>query len=176
MRYKVPELIYSLSLSVLLLILLEVFAASFLPAIGIYKLRPAFHIIFVLFLCFRIDTPTLPFLILAIELTHSLFSIEGWAVGTFVGIVSALSISYLKDLIHFSNYLFTMVVVQIFLIGWFILAGSLISLKVGDFSYFTDMFLRYLPQSFVLSVLSPIFFEVLNRIWRVSKHREGVAG
>jgi len=158
-----------------LLIVLEVFTSAVLPSFGIMEFKPAFNVLIVLFLAFKLDVPFLPFLIFVFQYIHSVFSIEGWASGTLAGILIALSVRYVKDLLSFSSAISTIIVVQVFQLGWFLLTAGILSLKLGDFSSFFDIFIKYVPESFFLSLISYHFFMLMDNFWQVRKKLSGVA-
>jgi hypothetical protein len=126
-------------------------------------------------MAFKLETPVLPFLILIIQYTHSVFSIEGWGIGTLAGVIVALSVRYLRDLLSFSSAISTIVVVQIFQIAWFIMVAFMLCLKLGDFGVFFSIFWQFVPESIVLSIFSPFFFSLLDRVWLVNSRNSGVA-
>lgn len=158
-----------------LLIVLEIFTTAFLPAVGVVNFRPEFNVLIVLFLAFKLETPVLPWLILVVQYAHSIFSIEGWAIGAFTGVLISLSVRLLKDMLDFSTAISTIIVVQIFQIIWFSISSFLLSLKLGDFGSYFRLFGDDVPESFVLSILAPFFFFVLDRFWKVTSRSAGVA-
>lgn len=174
-RYGPKEIFLGTVKTCLLLVILEIFTTAFLPALGIVNFRPEFNVLIALFLAFKLETPVLAWLILAVQYVHSIFSIEGWAIGAFAGVVISLSVRYLKDMLDFSTAISTIVVVQIFQLAWFVITSFLLSLKLGDFGNFFHLFWQDIPESFALSLLSPFFFFVLDRVWRVNSRAVGVA-
>lgn len=175
MRYSAKDIAFGIIKTLILLIALEVFTSALLPAIGIVNFKPAFSVLIVLFMAFKLETPVLPYLILLTQYTHSIFSIEGWGIGTLAGIIVALSVRYLRDLLHFTTAVSTIVVVQIFQIAWFLMVTFMLCLKLGDFGVFFDVFLQFVPESFFISIISPFFFIVLDRVWRVNDSSRGVS-
>jgi hypothetical protein len=175
MRYSPKDLMLGVLKTSLLLIVLEIFSTAFLPAIGLNNIKLAFSVLIVLFMAFKLETPFLAILILVIQYVHSIFSIEGWAIGTLVGIIISLSVKYLRDLLQFSTAVSTIIVVQIFQIAWFAMVAFLLSIKLGDFSSFFSIFWQFVPESILLSLLSPFFFTLLDRFWRVKDNGSGVA-
>jgi len=169
MKYGPSDIILGILKTSGLLIFLEIFTSAFLPALGIIDFKPAFSVLIVLFLAFKLETPVLPFLILIIQYVHSIFSIEGWAIGTLTGVLVAMSVRYLKDMLHFSSIFSTMVVVQMFQLAWFIMISFMLSLKLADFSNFFHIFWRFVPESIILSLVAPFFFMLLDRFWNVNK-------
>lgn len=174
-KYSPVDILIGIAKTCFLLVALEIFTTAFLPAIGVVSFRPEFNVLIVLFLAFKLETPVLAWLILIVQYFHSLFSIEGWAIGTFTGILIALSVRYLKDMLDFSTAISTIIVVQIFQLAWFIISSFLLSLKLGDFSNYLNLFWQDIPESFVLSICSPLFFYVLDRFWKVNSKTAGVA-
>ena len=175
MKYTIPDILFGLTKTIILLILLEVFSSAVMPAMGIVNFKPAFSVLIVLFMAFKLETPILPYLILVIQYVHSVFSIEGWGIGTLAGIIVALSVRYLRDLLQFSSAISTIVVVQIFQMAWFIMVAFMLCLKMGDFSPYFNNLWRYTPESFLLSLLSPFFFLILDRVWLVDRKYSGAS-
>ncbi len=175
MRYSVQDIVVGFIKTVILLIGLEIFSSAVLPALGIIDFKPAFNVLIILFLAFKLEVPFLPFLILFFQYTHSVFSVEGWASGTIAGILIAMSVRYVKDMLNFSTAISTIIVVQVFQIAWFILIAFLLSIKLGDFSHFISIFLKYLPESIFLSLISHHFFKLLDNFWKVNKKSHGAS-
>lgn len=175
MKYSVQDIVLGFLKTSMLLILLEVFTSAFLPAIGLTSFKPAFNVLIVLYLAFKIELPILPFLILSIQYIHSAFSIEGWGSGTLVGIIIAVSVRYLKDMLNFSTAISTIIVVQIFQLAWFVLLAFILCFKLGDFSHFFTIMFRYVPESIFLSLISHHFFMLMDNFWKVNKRSHGMA-
>ena len=174
MRYTIGEVALGLLKTLFLLIVVEMFTTTFLPAIGIENFKPAFSVLIVLFLAFKIETPLLPFLILIIQYVHSAFSIEGWGAGTFVGILVSISVRYVKDMLNFTSALSTIIVVQIFQIIWFVFISLMLSMKQGDFSGFFNYIGSNIPESIFLSLISHHFFKLLDNFWMVDRKEAGM--
>ena len=175
MRYSAKDIALGMIKTLILLICLEVLTSAFLPAIGVVDFKPAFSVLIVLFMAFKLDTPVLPWLILILQYSHSVFSIEGWGIGTLAGIIVALSVRYLRDLLHFSTAISTIIVVQIFQLAWFLMVSFMLCLKLGDFGVFFSIFWQFVPESLVLSIVSPFFFMILDKAWSVNNRTVGVA-
>lgn len=175
MKYSLLEVVIGFLKTALLLIVLEIFSSAILPSFGIDEFKPAFNVLIVLFLAFKLDAPFLPFLILAFQYIHSTFSIEGWASGTFAGILVAVSVRYVRDMLNFSTAISTIIVVQVFQLAWFFLVSSILSIKLGDFSNFISIFLQYIPESIFISLISFHFFKLLDFFWKVNKRSHGVS-
>lgn len=167
MKIQAKDILISLLITLFTLAILEVFSTAFLPVIGIENYRLSFHILVILYLGFKLETPTLAVLVFVIQYFHSFFSIEGWAMGTFAGVLICMLIGYLKDLIHFSTTGMTILVNQIFQTAWFIIVSGLIYLKTGNSAYILEKLWKFLPESIALSLLSPLLFMLLDRIWKL---------
>lgn len=174
MKYSISDLTLGILKSCVLLVVLEVMTTAFLPAIGLSNIKLAFAVLIVLYMAFKLDTPFLAYLILIVQYVHSIFSIEGWAIGTVVGILISMSVRYLRDLLQFSSAISTMIVVQVFQISWFVLVAFLLSLKLGDFGNFFQIFWQFVPESIALTLVSPFFFKLLDNFWSPSKQSGGV--
>lgn len=172
-KYTFRDLALGYLKTAALLVGLELISSVLFPALGFHDFKPAFNVLIVLFLAFKLETPALPFLILFIQYIHSAFSIEGWAAGTLTGIVISLSVRYVRDMLNFSSAVSTIIVVQIFQVAWFFFISLILSLKVGDFAGFIGMFWEYIPESILLSLISHHFFILMDRIWQVHKRTVG---
>jgi len=164
---KTSDIPIRLLITVLILIVLEVIASAFLPLFGLNRYMIPFNVLIVLYIGFKLETPYLAIIILILQLTHSLFSIEGWEYGTIAGVLICIVISYLRDILHFSNAVMTMLTVQIFQLVWFCITASLLYLKFDSSDYILQKFWRFIPESIVLSLLAPVFFSLLDKIWKV---------
>ena len=151
--------------TVIILIGLEIISTTFFPAIGLKNFRPSFNILIILYIGFRLESPFVAFLILVVQYTHSFFSIEGWALGTVSGVIVCMIISYLRELIHFSTKLLTIVVVQIFQMAWFIITSILLYFRTSEWDYILEKLIRFIPESILISIIAPYCFLLLDRVW-----------
>jgi len=108
-----------MGLTLLLLIILEVLTATVLPLIGIENYQVPFNILIVLYLSFKLDNPYLAVLIFIVQFFHSLFSIEGWAIGTFIGVLISRVIYIFKETVQFFTFPLVILVVQASFLLWF---------------------------------------------------------
>lgn len=174
MNFKFFEVIPSLLITLALLIILDVFSASIIPAFGIQKFKLAFNILIILFLAFKVDTPFLPIIVLLIQIFNSAFSIEGWAHGAFAGVLVCMLIGYVKEMLHFSTFLSTIVVTEIFQLVWFLVVNTLVYIRVQNLTVILERFWWFIPESLVLALMSPVFFSFMERIWKVEGSESGV--
>lgn len=168
MRTEIKNVLAPMILTLLILLVLEVLATSLLPVFGFKNFILSFNILFILFFGFRFLTPYLSLFILLIQYFHSFFTVEGWELGTIAGILVCIVISYLRELIHFSSAGATMIVTQIFQSIWFLVVSGLVYLRMGEVSYIISKFWRFLPESIIISLLSPVLFMVLEKVWSMS--------
>jgi len=168
MKIKLSGSLPSLMITIVTLIFLDIVATSVIPALGLLKFRLGFHVLIILFMGFRLDTPFLAPLILLIQYVHSVFSVEGWAHGTFAGVLVCLIVGYAKDLLSFSSAISTIVVTQIFQTCWFLILTILAFFRTNSWPYVVEKFWLFIPESICLSLMSPLFFAFLNRVWRTS--------
>ena len=174
MRYSANEIAIGLLKTLLLLVFAEMFTSAVLPAMGIDDFKPAFNVLIVLYIAFKLETPFLPFLILIIQYIHSAFSIEGWGAGTFTGVLVSISVRYVRDMLNFTSAASTIIVVQVFQIIWFVFISLMLSMKQGDFSGFFSYIGSNLPESIFLSIISHHFFKLLDNFWMVDKRSTGM--
>jgi hypothetical protein len=174
MRYTFLEILKAMLKTCGFLVVVEALATILFPALGMPGVNLAFSAVIVLYMAFKLNFFYLPFLIFVVQYVHSAFSIEGWAVGTLVGIIVSISVKYLKDLLNFSTAISTIIVVQIFQIVWFILASFLLSVKLGNFGDFFPYIWRYTPESILLSLISPYLFVLMDWFWRFHEKNRGV--
>lgn len=168
MRMRFSQFIISFLITVALLLGLEIVTSTMLPAIGWYEYRLTFNVLIILFLAIRLDSPAVPWMIMGVQMIHSIFSVEGWALGTLAGLIVMLSANYLKELLHLTTAIMTMVTVQLFQMIWYLTVTLVICLKISDFDKFGMIIWSFIPGSILLSLISPILFWMLGQIWRVS--------
>lgn len=166
MNLRLKDLILATLFTLIILTVMEILTTSFVPSLGITKYRFSIHIIIILYLSLKLENPYLGAIIFFTQYTHSLFSVEGWAIGTFVGIIISIIISHLKDFIHLSNFVVIIFVTQIFMLIWFGLSSSLLLIHIDDGELIMDRFWHFLVESFILSLLAPFIFRFMDKIWR----------
>lgn len=176
MQPRLSRLILSTLVTLGILVALEIATSAFLPAIGWRDYRLAFNVVIILFMALKLTTPLLPWFVVMLQLVHSAFSMEGWALGTLVGIFVSLIASYMKEILQFSSAIATIITVQLFQIVWYLATVSIICLKLGSFEQFSLLFWNAIPSTFLLSILSPFLFKLLDKVWAVENEvgRSGV--
>ena len=167
MNIQFKDVLLPFLLTIVGLFIVEVFSTAFLPLLGIENFRISIIILLVLYFGFRLEVPFLAVMIFIIQYCHSFFSLEGWAISTFSGVLVCMIIGYLKDLLHFPSIIATMLVTQIFQTLWFFISSLLLYLKLGNWQYIFNKFWHFLPESIIISLLAPFIFLLLDKIWKV---------
>jgi hypothetical protein len=167
MRMRFSQLLISFAITLGLLIGLEVVTSTILPAMGWKEYRLTFNVLIILFLAIRMNTPIVPWLILGLQMIHSIFSIEGWALGTLAGLIVMMSANYLKEVLQLTSAFMTMLTVQLFQFIWYLTVAVVICLKISDFDKFGLILWSFIPGSILLSLISPLLFWLLGVVWRV---------
>lgn len=167
MKTNMRDIILPLLKTLLMLFFLELMTTAVFPMIGLVNFRIPFNILLVLYLGLRLETPYLALLIMTVQYFHSFFSVEGWEMGTVTGIFICVVVSYVREMIHFTSWGMTILITQVFQVLWFAVQSIIIYILLGNPSYILEKGWRFLPQSLIISLLSPFFFFLLNRIWSV---------
>ena len=168
MNSRLTSTLCSLFLSILLFIVLEVTSTALIPALGFESFILPFNVLFILFFAFQPNTPSLPVFILLIQVCHSIFSVEGWGIGTLGGVAVAIGVNYLKSIIDLSTTISTIIVTLIAVLSWYIITSFFIYLSAESLDIALHRLWNSLPECVVISLLSPIFFAIVGRIWRVN--------
>jgi hypothetical protein len=169
MRMKLSQTLVSFAITLGLLIGLEIVTSTVMPAVGWKEYRMTFNVLIILFLAIRMDSPLVPWLILGLQMIHSIFSIEGWALGTLAGLIVMMSANYLKEVLQLTTAFMTMLTVQLFQVIWYVTVTLVICLKISDFDKFGLILWSFIPGSIMLSLISPLLFWMLGMIWKVSR-------
>jgi hypothetical protein len=165
MRFS--QMLMSFAVSLALLTGLEIVTSTILPALGWHEYRLTFNVLIIIFLAIRLDSPAVPWMVMGLQMIHSVFSIEGWALGTFAGLIVMLSANYLKEVLHLTTAFMTMFTVQLFQLIWYLTVTLIICLKISNFEKFGLIVWSFIPGSVLLSLLAPVLFWILEQVWRV---------
>lgn len=174
MKIRTTDVVPRLFITILVLIVLEVISSAVLPLFSLNKYMLPFNVLIVLYLGFKLENPYLAVMIIVVQFFHSIFSIEGWEIGTIAGVLICVIISYLRDVLHFTNVIVTVFVTQIFQALWFVIVSFLLYIKIGNIQFIVEKFWKFIPESIVISILAPIFFTFFDKIWGVKD--EGLMG
>jgi hypothetical protein len=164
---RLSQLLVSFAISLGLLIGLEIITATFLPAMGWHEYRLTFNVLIIIFIAIRLDSPLVPWMIMALQVVHSVFSVEGWALGTLAGLIVMISANYLKEVLHLTTAFMTMFTVQLFQMIWYFTVTIVICLKISNFDKFGIILWSFIPGSILLSIIAPFLFWLLEQVWKV---------
>lgn len=167
MRMRFSKLLISFAVTMALLTGLEIVTSTILPALGWNEYRLTFNVLIILFLAIRLQSAAVPWMIMGLQMVHSIFSVEGWALGTLAGLIVMVSANYLKELLHLTTAVMTMITVQLFQMIWYVTVTLIICLKISNFEKFGMIIWSFIPGSILLSLISPILFWILEQIWLV---------
>lgn len=151
--------------TLLLIFILDFLSTAFIPTFQQTYLFPSFHLLFIIYLSFYQPADRLPFLVLIIQCFHSIFTVEGWALGTITGCLVSYLLILIRDTIQFSSFWATFLLVYGIQVVWSILNGSLLSLKVGQWYPLQSYFTFSLTQGIILGLIALPTFKVLENIW-----------
>ena len=172
MKIPLNKIIRPFLLTLLVLMVLEIISSSFFPLLGLSQFYIPFNLVILFYLAIRLETPFLAFLVLLIQYSHSLFTIENWAVGTFIGVLICRIVSKFRDLIQISNLPLTILVVQIFLMCWHLIYSIFYYFQTGGKAIFFVRFFPIFIEGLLASVVSYHLFLFLDIIWFSGKERE----
>lgn len=175
MNYTYKNISLGMLKTVVFLVFVEIIISTLFPLFGIHQFKPTINVLIVLYLAFKLNVSFLPYLILILQYIHGVFSIEGWAIGSLIGVLVALLIRYARDMISFTSGVSTMVVVFIFHLMWNLMFSVFVSIKMGDFGMLFGLFFDYFPEAIFVSLLSPVFYQLFDKFWRLDKNTKEVS-
>ncbi len=164
-RITLEKLIPAYLLTLLSLIVLEILGSTVFPLLGLAKYRLPFNVIVILYISFRLSTPYTAILIFGIQYFHSFFSIEGWGMGTFIGVILSMSIMYMRELVQFTSKISTAIISFVFQLVWFLILVLLMYFKTGHWEYLHLRIWVFAVESVIISFLAPILFLLFDKIW-----------
>lgn len=172
MKIPLNKIIRPFLITLVFLMLIEILTCSFIPLIGFTQLHIPFNLIILFYLAIRLETPFMAFLVFIVQYSHSFFTIENWAVGTFIGILVCRVVSKFRDLIQISSFPLTVLVVQIFLMSWHLIYSTFFYFQTGGKTIFFERFFPSFIEGLIASLISYHLFSALDRIWFYGKERE----
>ncbi len=163
---RLKYIIQPMLITLVILILLEIFSSTVMPIMGVVNYRLSFNILIIIYMGFRIQAPVLALQIAAVQYVHSMFTIEGWELGTIAGIIICVAISYLREVLHLSSALLTILVMVVFQLAWFLLVAIMMLIQSVEFAHILDKFWHFLPEGAVLALIAPLCFRILDLVWQ----------
>jgi hypothetical protein len=170
---KLKNIIVSSIFMYIILIVFEIISSTVLPAFFSNDLRPNFYILFTLFICFFIDLPVTALLIYLVQLVHSAFSFQGWAEGTFIGVLFFVIFNYLKEYIRLSRNFYIIIISFLSMLVWSSITFLFMYLKTSNSALIISKLFPTVVESFLLALTAPFLFAFLSKVWSVEDYREG---
>lgn len=150
---------------IVLFLVLEISSSALIPAIFSSFYLPQFMPLFVLFIGIRWDSSIRPLLILFLNIIHGAFSVEGWAIGSFIGVLLSWPLGILREIIHFSSSFVLIIFSCIFYSLWFFLATFIFAMKNDQYHLIKEYTAIILIKSLLLAIITPLVFIILDKIW-----------
>ena len=164
-RHSSPFMCMAKTISIC--IAFDLFFMTILPLLSLKWMAVSITQIVIIFLSFTIGYSWLPYGILVLQVSHGLFSLEGWALGTLIGTTFCLIMIRLKALVQISGPISTILTTYIIQLFWCLMAGVLTSLKNHDWKFFQLFFYQGLTYGIMTALISPVVFYLLRKIWLV---------
>ncbi|MFI5390377.1 MAG: hypothetical protein ACHQYQ_03365 [Bacteriovoracales bacterium] len=172
MKIPLNKIIRPFLITLIFLIVLEIITSSFVPFLGLTHFYIPFNLVILFYLAIRLETSFTAVLVFIIQYFHSFFTIENWAVGTFIGILICKVVAKFRDLIQISSYPLTVLVVQIYLMSWHFANSLFLYFQSGGKTIFFGRFLTTFIEGLLASLISYHLFSLLDKIWFSGKEKE----
>lgn len=164
--FKLQDFALMLLKTLAIVFIFDFLSSTFFPTFQRTYLFPSFHILVITYLAFAQPSNRLPFLIIIISLFHSMFTVEGWAIGTITGCVIGIILVSIRDTIQFSSYIATFFMIYVVQILWSLVSGVLLSIKSEHWDVLKSYLIFSLSQGVVLGLVAFPVFKILERIWQ----------
>lgn len=163
--FRIKDFLWIMIKTLFLIFLLDFLSSSFFPTFQHTYFFPSFHILILIYLAFFQPAHRLPFLVLIIESFHSIFTVEGWALGTITGCIVGNILILIRDTIQFSSFIATFLLVYAVQVLWSLISGTLLAIKLENWSIVESYLSFSLVQGIVLGLVALPFFKLLEKIW-----------
>jgi uncharacterized membrane protein YvlD (DUF360 family) len=163
------EILPSFIVTLLILVVINVLITT-LVHLGVEPYRLHFNILIILYLGFKLEWPFIAVLVWFVQYFHALFTVEGWEMGTIAGVITCVITSYLKDMIHLTSMGMTVFITQMFQLLWFAIISIGLYIQTHNSDLVFGRFGRFLLLSIIISLISPFFFTLLDRVWKMDEH------
>ncbi len=151
--------------TLIIVFIFDFLSSSFFPTFQKTYFFPSFHILILIYFAFFQPAARLPFLVLMVESFHSIFTVEGWALGTLTGCIIVNILVLVKDTIQFSSFVATFFLVYVVQILWSVTSGLFLSIKLENWMILKSYFQFSLVQGIILGLVALPFFKLLEKIW-----------
>ncbi len=158
-----------MSITLAFMVLFNILITATLPALGLANFKIPLNILLILFLCFKLRIAVLSIMILLIQYTNSFFTTEHWTIGTIAGILTVWVLNYLSDIIDLSSAVVTILVTLAFCLFWFACTSVLVYIQLDDLQFLIPRFNKFFPEAIFISLLAPLVFGFLDRIWNTTQ-------
>ncbi len=165
LTFKIKDFIWMIIKTLVIVFIFDFLSSSFFPTFQQTYLFPSFHILIVIYFAFFQPAARLPFLILLVELFHSIFTVEGWALGTLTGCIVANILVLVKDTIQFSSFVATFFLVYAVQVLWSVISGIFLSIKLENWMILKSYFQFSLIQGIILGLVALPLLKLLEKIW-----------
>lgn len=165
LNFQFKDFAWMIIKTLFLIFILDFLSSSFFPTFNQTYFFPSFHILILIYLSFFQPAERLPFLVLIIESFHSLFTVEGWALGTITGCIIANILILVRDTIQFSSFIATFFLVYAVQVLSSLISGTLLSIKLENWIILKTYLSFSLVQGIVLGLIALPFFKFLEKIW-----------
>lgn len=165
LTFKIRDFVWMILKTLIVVFIFDFLSSSFFPTFQQTYFFPSFHILILIYFAFFQPAERLPFLVLIVESFHSIFTVEGWALGTLTGCIVANILVLVKDTIQFSSFIATFFLVYAVQILSSVLTGIFLSLKFENWMVLKSYFQFSLVQGIVLGLFALPLFKVLEKIW-----------
>lgn len=159
------SILLSFLMTTILLVISEIVTTTVFPLVGFSSIRFSFFPLLILFLSFYRNSNWIAFLIIFYSYIHSIFSIEVWYLSAFVGLMASIIVAYFSELIHLSNKFVTMFFSFIFQLGMIILKSLVFYLRGDGIDFIGKNFIGNIFEIILLTLLSPLVFDLLRYVW-----------
>ena len=138
---------------------------SALPELRFMDFRLDISSLFVVFFALKKRGPWLPWAVLLVESMQGLFSVTGSGHNIIAGLFVLMIANILKEFINVKLTLASLFFVQVLLVIRYMILSLFWAIKLEAFSALPEMMVDYLPQSFVMTLLSIPLFKLFEKIW-----------
>ncbi len=172
MDFRKKENIISLIQTLFILGFINLFVSSLFHFFGHNSFENPLHILIILYFSIKFDSTERPFIILLVELLQGAFSVEGWAYGTFTGVILSILLLPFKGFLHFSNYFVMFLVSFFFQVSWFIFSTGLLTLRLSQNHFSYSKFSDAVAVSLLFSLMTPPFLKFMDKVWSTENQEQ----
>jgi hypothetical protein len=121
------------------------------------------------YLSLKVQHARIPYLIFALCLSHSVFTSEGWAINTFIGILLYLVMSALREKVNLGSFFSLVCFYFISLFSWDLLRSIIWSMKSARISLIPEMISADILSNLILALITPLLVKLFASVWMSEK-------